>query len=217
MGTPGPSCLPSPSLRPPSAPPVNKSSTTSSRGLCVNLTLPSRWEKPFRFIHTRVGGCAGVAWEDENPCFSCSSHSAWKSKGCGVLLLCACLPKILTLEERGDQGIESQEERQGKMLLHTEYSLLSLLHTQDGVVHHHGLFQVSGASPAPTRLAPLGPRRTSSPRLPACRAAGLLAGSLEARSAQRHRDGGSLEGMHPACRLSLKSRFSEKRGKQEVI
>lgn len=30
------------------------------------------------------------------------------------------------------------------MLLHTEYSLLSLLHTQDGVVHHHGLFQVSG-------------------------------------------------------------------------
>ncbi|KAL1777400.1 serine Serine/Serine/threonine-protein kinase 40 [Sigmodon hispidus] len=32
------------------------------------------------------------------------------------------------------------------MLLHTEYSLLSLLHTQDGVVHHHGLFQVS-ASP----------------------------------------------------------------------
>ncbi|KAI5947210.1 Serine/threonine-protein kinase 40 [Manis javanica] len=49
--------------------------------------------------------------------------------------------KILTLEERGDQGMESQEERQGKMLLHTEYSLLSLLHTQDGVVHHHGLFQ----------------------------------------------------------------------------
>lgn len=37
--------------------------------------------------------------------------------------------------------MESQEERQGKMLLHTEYSLLSLLHTQDGVVHHHGLFQ----------------------------------------------------------------------------
>ncbi|XP_041508389.1 serine/threonine-protein kinase 40 isoform X2 [Microtus oregoni] len=49
--------------------------------------------------------------------------------------------KILTLEERGEQGLESQEERQGKMLLHTEYSLLSLLHTQDGVVHHHGLFQ----------------------------------------------------------------------------
>ncbi|XP_023232881.1 serine/threonine-protein kinase 40-like [Centruroides sculpturatus] len=27
------------------------------------------------------------------------------------------------------------------MLLHTEYSLLSLLHDQDGVVHHHGLFK----------------------------------------------------------------------------
>ena len=122
----------------------------------VNITLPSRQEKPFRFIHTHVGGCAGVAWEDLNPCFSCSSHSAWKSKGCGVLLLCVCLPKILTLEERGDQGIESQEERQGKMLLHTEYSLLSLLHTQDGVVHHHGLFQVSGTSPAPTPAGPAG-------------------------------------------------------------
>lgn len=29
------------------------------------------------------------------------------------------------------------------MLLHTEYSLLSLLPNQDGVVHHHGLFQVN--------------------------------------------------------------------------
>ncbi|XP_072018785.1 serine/threonine-protein kinase 40-like [Amphiura filiformis] len=48
-----------------------------------------------------------------------------------------CL-KILTLSERGK---ESQDERQGKMLLHTEYSLLSLLHDQPGVVHHHGLFQ----------------------------------------------------------------------------
>lgn len=41
-----------------------------------------------------------------------------------------------------DSSGETQEERQGKMLLHTEYSLLSLLHNQDGVVHHHGLFQV---------------------------------------------------------------------------
>ncbi|TWW80059.1 Serine/threonine-protein kinase 40 [Takifugu flavidus] len=49
--------------------------------------------------------------------------------------------KILTLEERVDCAGETQEERQGKMLLHTEYSLLSLLHNQDGVVHHHGLFQ----------------------------------------------------------------------------
>lgn len=52
------------------------------------------------------------------------------------------LRQILTLEERVDSSGETQEERQGKMLLHTEYSLLSLLHNQDGVVHHHGLFQV---------------------------------------------------------------------------
>lgn len=52
------------------------------------------------------------------------------------------LRQILTLEERVDSAGETQEERQGKMLLHTEYSLLSLLHNQDGVVHHHGLFQV---------------------------------------------------------------------------
>nr|DBA33648.1 TPA: hypothetical protein GDO54_001297 [Pyxicephalus adspersus] len=49
--------------------------------------------------------------------------------------------KILSLDERPDKSGETQEERQGKMLLHTEYSLLSLLHNQDGVVHHHGLFQ----------------------------------------------------------------------------
>ena len=41
-----------------------------------------------------------------------------------------------------EPGKESQDDRQGKMLLHTEYSLLSLLHHQDGVVHHHGLFKV---------------------------------------------------------------------------
>ena len=46
--------------------------------------------------------------------------------------------KILTL---ADPGRESQDDKQGKMLLHTEYSLLSLLHDQDGVVHHHGLFK----------------------------------------------------------------------------
>ncbi|XP_046847855.1 serine/threonine-protein kinase 40-like isoform X2 [Xenia sp. Carnegie-2017] len=48
-----------------------------------------------------------------------------------------CL-KMLTIEEPGH---ETQDDKQGKMLLHTEYSLLSLLHDQDGVVHHHGLFQ----------------------------------------------------------------------------
>lgn len=38
---------------------------------------------------------------------------------------------------------ELPEDRQGKMLIHTEYSLLSMLQDQDGVIHHHGLFQVS--------------------------------------------------------------------------
>lgn len=46
--------------------------------------------------------------------------------------------KILTLTE---DAHESQDERQGKMLLHTEFSLLSMLHDQDGVIHHHGLFK----------------------------------------------------------------------------
>ena len=63
------------------------------------------------------------------------------SNVCSVLV-CVWLRQILTLEERVDSAGETQEERQGKMLLHTEYSLLSLLHNQDGVVHHHGLFQV---------------------------------------------------------------------------
>ncbi|XP_071955460.1 serine/threonine-protein kinase 40-like [Antedon mediterranea] len=46
--------------------------------------------------------------------------------------------KILTMSNTKET---SDDERQGKMLLHTEYSLLSLLHNQEGVVHHHGLFQ----------------------------------------------------------------------------
>lgn len=48
--------------------------------------------------------------------------------------------KILTLKH--DDQLETQDDRQGKMLLHTEYSLLSLLKDQDGVIHHHGLFKV---------------------------------------------------------------------------
>ncbi|KAK9498452.1 hypothetical protein O3M35_003087 [Rhynocoris fuscipes] len=46
--------------------------------------------------------------------------------------------KILTLKYPQD---ESQDDRQGKMLLHTEYSLLSLLHDQENVIHHHGFFK----------------------------------------------------------------------------
>lgn len=46
--------------------------------------------------------------------------------------------KILTLRDAGE---ETQDDRQGKMLLHTEYSLLSLLRNQEGVIHHYGLFK----------------------------------------------------------------------------
>ncbi|XP_076054771.1 uncharacterized protein LOC143033337 [Oratosquilla oratoria] len=47
------------------------------------------------------------------------------------------LIKILTLQEDG----KDPQEEQGKMLLHTEYTLLSLLQHQPGVIHHHGLFE----------------------------------------------------------------------------
>ncbi|XP_069159281.1 uncharacterized protein [Procambarus clarkii] len=46
--------------------------------------------------------------------------------------------KILTVREACD---ETQDDRQGKMLLHTEHALLSLLSGQCGVIQHHGLFQ----------------------------------------------------------------------------
>lgn len=49
--------------------------------------------------------------------------------------------KILTLKNP-TRELETQDDRQGKMLLHTEYSLLSLLKDQDGVIHHHGLYKV---------------------------------------------------------------------------
>lgn len=49
--------------------------------------------------------------------------------------------EILTLKD--DNEYETQDDLQGKMLLHAEYSLLSLLHNQDGVVHHHGFFKAS--------------------------------------------------------------------------
>ncbi|XP_075985027.1 serine/threonine-protein kinase 40-like [Anticarsia gemmatalis] len=55
--------------------------------------------------------------------------------------------KILTLRNEGQP--ETQDDRQGKMLLHTEYSLLSLLKDQDGVIHHHGLFKDHALEEAP--------------------------------------------------------------------
>lgn len=45
--------------------------------------------------------------------------------------------KLLTISDSSTPN----DIKQGKMLIHTEYSLLSLLHEQDGVVHTHGLFQ----------------------------------------------------------------------------
>ena len=58
----------------------------------------------------------------------------------GDHVVCVCV-KILTLKD--DLSEELPEDRQGKMLIHTEYSLLSMLQDQDGVIHHHGLFQAS--------------------------------------------------------------------------
>ncbi|XKL61825.1 hypothetical protein PGB90_001658 [Kerria lacca] len=46
--------------------------------------------------------------------------------------------KILTLSENEE---ETQDIKQGKMLLHTEYSLLSLLHDQPNIIQHHGFFK----------------------------------------------------------------------------
>lgn len=51
--------------------------------------------------------------------------------------------KILVLNNNTSSEKLLQDERQGKMLLHTEYSLLSLLENQEGVMQQHGLFSVS--------------------------------------------------------------------------
>lgn len=45
--------------------------------------------------------------------------------------------KILTVNQDG----ETNEDRQGKVLLHNEHLILSLLQDQRGVIHHHGLFK----------------------------------------------------------------------------
>lgn len=97
--------------------------------------------------------------QDAKKCKKCSSKSTIKRAGPFLLgprlgnspvrSIVQCLArregtddfysvKLLTLEEPGK---ETQDGKQGKMLLHTEYSLLSLLHDQKGVVHHHGMFQ----------------------------------------------------------------------------
>lgn len=48
--------------------------------------------------------------------------------------------KIFTF--KNDDEPETQDYRQGKMLMHTEVSLLSLLKDREGVIQHHGLFKV---------------------------------------------------------------------------
>ena len=45
--------------------------------------------------------------------------------------------KMLMLSQEG----ESSEDGQGKILLHNEHLILSLLQDQPGVIHHHGLFK----------------------------------------------------------------------------
>ncbi|KAI5644800.1 protein kinase domain-containing protein [Phthorimaea operculella] len=60
--------------------------------------------------------------------------------------------KILTLRNEGQP--ETQDDRQGKMLLHTEYSLLSLLKDQEGVIHHHGLFKDYALEEVPNPCGP---------------------------------------------------------------
>lgn len=51
--------------------------------------------------------------------------------------------KILSLDDNPGTDKAAQDERQGKMLIHNEFSLLSILENEIGVVHHHGLFSVS--------------------------------------------------------------------------
>ncbi len=38
---------------------------------------------------------------------------------------------------------ETPDDIQGKTLLHTEHSLLSLVKNEEGVIHEHGMFRVS--------------------------------------------------------------------------
>lgn len=52
-----------------------------------------------------------------------------------------CVLQILSYDVETE--MVNKETQQGKTLLHTEYTLLSLLTDLDGVIHHHGLFCVS--------------------------------------------------------------------------
>jgi len=49
--------------------------------------------------------------------------------------------QILTTKNESEK--ETTDDTQGKVLLHTEFSLLNLLKDHPGVVQQHGLFKVS--------------------------------------------------------------------------
>lgn len=51
--------------------------------------------------------------------------------------------QILMLNNNTTNEKLLRDERQGKMLLHTEFSLLSLLQNEKGVIQQHGMFSVS--------------------------------------------------------------------------
>lgn len=59
-----------------------------------------------------------------------------------ILLVFLYYLQILMLSNNSQNEKLLQDERQGKMLLHTEFSLLSLLHNQSGVIQQHGMFSV---------------------------------------------------------------------------
>lgn len=54
------------------------------------------------------------------------------------------LLKILSYDIESE--MVNKETQQGKTLIHTEYTILSLLADLDGIIHHHGLFCVPASS-----------------------------------------------------------------------
>ena len=65
--------------------------------------------------------------------------------------------KLLVMRGEGGGGKGNQDVKHGKMLIHTEYSLLSLLHDQEGVVHTYGLFQDEVEDPPPQQQSGVPP------------------------------------------------------------
>uniref|UniRef100_A0A1Q3F1A2 Serine/threonine-protein kinase 40 n=1 Tax=Culex tarsalis TaxID=7177 RepID=A0A1Q3F1A2_CULTA len=71
------------------------------------------------------------------------------------------LLKILSYDI--DTEMVNKETQQGKTLLHTEFTILSLLADLDGIIHHHGLFcdfalEEKQVEPADHTVAPTGPQ-----------------------------------------------------------